>query len=105
MNEPGRRGPPARLRAGTSELRAWRPRPACWAGCWPIEPAAWNRLVALYAPLVWNWCRSCGLQEQDQADIFQEVFQAVASHLDQFQALVPGHLSRLAADHHPQQGL
>lgn len=48
------------------------------------EPAAWNRLVGLYAPLVWHWCRSCGLQEPDQADIFQDVFQAVALHIDQF---------------------
>lgn len=54
------------------------------------DPAAWNRLVALYAPLVWHWCRSCHLQEQDQADIFQEVFQAVASHLDQFQRSAQG---------------
>jgi len=54
------------------------------------EPAAWNQLVALYAPLVWHWCRSCKLQQQDQADIFQEVFQAVASHLDQFHKSVQG---------------
>jgi RNA polymerase sigma-70 factor, ECF subfamily len=54
------------------------------------EPAAWNRLVALYAPLVWHWCHSSGLQEQDQADVFQEVFQAVAGHLDQFHKLAQG---------------
>jgi RNA polymerase sigma-70 factor (ECF subfamily) len=54
------------------------------------EPAAWDRLVALYAPLVWHWCRSCGLQPQDQADIFQEVFQAVAGHLDQFHRSAQG---------------
>src|SRR5262245_50884998 len=54
------------------------------------EPAAWDRLVALYAPLVWYWCRSCGLQQQDQADVFQEVFQAVAGHLDQFQKSAQG---------------
>jgi RNA polymerase sigma-70 factor (ECF subfamily) len=54
------------------------------------EPAAWERLVALYAPLVWHWCRSCGLQQQDQADVFQEVFQAVAGHLNQFQRSAQG---------------
>jgi len=54
------------------------------------EPAAWNRLVALYAPLVWHWCHSCGLQEQDQADIFQDVFQAVAGHLNQFHQSAQG---------------
>jgi RNA polymerase sigma-70 factor, ECF subfamily len=54
------------------------------------EPAAWNRLVGLYAPLVWHWCRSCGLQDQDQADIFQEVFHAVAQHMDQFHQSAQG---------------
>jgi RNA polymerase sigma-70 factor (ECF subfamily) len=48
------------------------------------EPAAWDRLVALYAPLVFQWCRSWGLREQDAADIFQEVFQAVSAHIGGF---------------------
>lgn len=48
------------------------------------EPEAWDRLVALYAPLVFQWCRSGGLREQDAADIFQEVFQAVAVHIGGF---------------------
>ncbi|HEY7327535.1 MAG TPA: sigma-70 family RNA polymerase sigma factor [Gemmataceae bacterium] len=48
------------------------------------EPAAWDRLVALYAPLVLGWCRGWGLREQDAADIFQEVFQAVAAHISGF---------------------
>jgi RNA polymerase sigma-70 factor (ECF subfamily) len=48
------------------------------------EPAAWDRLVALYAPLVLGWCRGWGLREQDAADIFQEVFQAVAAHIGGF---------------------
>lgn len=48
------------------------------------EPQAWDRLVALYAPLVFHWCRSWGLREQDAADIFQEVFQAVAVHIGGF---------------------
>jgi RNA polymerase sigma-70 factor (ECF subfamily) len=48
------------------------------------EPAAWDRLVGLYAPLVLHWCRRWGLQEQDAADVFQEVFQAVATHIAGF---------------------
>ncbi len=48
------------------------------------EPQAWDRLVTLYAPLVFQWCRSWGLREQDAADIFQEVFQAVAAHIGTF---------------------
>jgi RNA polymerase sigma-70 factor (ECF subfamily) len=48
------------------------------------EPAAWERMVALYAPLVHSWCRAWGLRDQDAADVFQDVFQAVALHLAAF---------------------
>ncbi len=48
------------------------------------DAAAWERLVALYAPLVLGWCRGGGLREQDVADVFQEVFQAVAAHVAGF---------------------
>jgi RNA polymerase sigma-70 factor, ECF subfamily len=48
------------------------------------DPAAWERMVALYAPLVLSWCRTWGLKPEDAADVFQEVFQAVAAHLKGF---------------------
>ncbi len=48
------------------------------------EPAAWERLVTLYAPVVLHWCRRGGLREQDVADVFQEVFQAVLLHIGTF---------------------
>jgi RNA polymerase sigma-70 factor, ECF subfamily len=48
------------------------------------DPGAWERIVALYAPLVLHWCRQCGLPSNDTADVFQDVFQAVAAHLDEF---------------------
>jgi RNA polymerase sigma-70 factor (ECF subfamily) len=48
------------------------------------EPAAWERLVNLYAPVVLHWCRRGGLQEQDVADVFQEVFHAVVAHVGTF---------------------
>jgi RNA polymerase sigma-70 factor, ECF subfamily len=48
------------------------------------EPQAWERLVDLYAPLVLFWCRRRGLQDQDAADIFQEVFQAVVRNVAGF---------------------
>lgn len=48
------------------------------------EPAAWDRLVALYAPLVWHWCRKMKLPQQEVADVFQEVFQSVATHMHRF---------------------
>ena len=48
------------------------------------EPAAWERLVRLYAPLVASWVRRWGVAEQDIGDVLQDVFTAVASHLDRF---------------------
>jgi RNA polymerase sigma-70 factor (ECF subfamily) len=48
------------------------------------DPAAWARLVHLYAPLVAAWFRRWGVSEQDVMDLLQEVFAAVASHLTQF---------------------
>jgi RNA polymerase sigma-70 factor, ECF subfamily len=48
------------------------------------EPDAWERLVSLYAPLVLHWCRGRGLQDQDVADIFQDVFQSVVAYVGQF---------------------
>ncbi len=48
------------------------------------EPEAWERLVHLYAPLVLHWCRGKGLQDQDVADVFQEVFRAVVVHVGRF---------------------
>ncbi|MGE3808325.1 MAG: RNA polymerase sigma factor [Gemmataceae bacterium] len=48
------------------------------------DSAAWNRLVALYAPLVMYWCRRDGVADEDVPDIFQEVFLAVAKHIANF---------------------
>jgi RNA polymerase sigma-70 factor, ECF subfamily len=54
------------------------------------QPAAWERLTSLYAPLVYHWCRSMRLAEQDMPDVFQQVFQAVASHIQGFHKDRPG---------------
>lgn len=54
------------------------------------DAAAWERLVKLYAPLVLSWCRGLGLRPDDAADVFQEVFQSVATHLDGFRRERPG---------------
>jgi RNA polymerase sigma-70 factor (ECF subfamily) len=58
------------------------------------DPAAWDRLVVLYAPLVFHWCRRCDLQDQDAADIFQEVFQSVAAHIAGFRKAGAGYTFR-----------
>jgi RNA polymerase sigma-70 factor (ECF subfamily) len=45
---------------------------------------AWRRLVDLYGPLVFHWCRRQNLPPEDVADVFQEVFRAVAIHIVHF---------------------
>jgi RNA polymerase sigma-70 factor (ECF subfamily) len=48
------------------------------------DPAAWQRLASLYAPLVAAWCRRWGVAGQDVADVLQDVFLAVARNLEGF---------------------
>lgn len=54
------------------------------------DPAAWQRLVDLYGPLVYHWCRRAYLQPEDRADLFQEVFRAVVAHIANFRKDRPG---------------
>jgi RNA polymerase sigma-70 factor (ECF subfamily) len=53
------------------------------------DAAAWDRLVTLYAPLVYHWCRKQGLPSQDVGDVFQDVFQAVAAKIASFRKELP----------------
>src|SRR3954452_3152176 len=48
------------------------------------QAGAWERLVELYAPLVYHWCRRSQLGPEDTSDVFQEVFRAVAQHIREF---------------------
>jgi len=48
------------------------------------DAAAWDRLIGLYAPSIYWWCRRWGLPEQETADVSQEVFHAVATHIGAF---------------------
>ena len=48
------------------------------------EAGAWDRLVTLYAPLLYHWCRKWNLQEEDLADVFQEVFKTLVTHIGGF---------------------
>ena len=54
------------------------------------DPAAWQRLVALYGPLVYRWCRQAGLRAEDAADSVQEVFRSVAVGVADFRRDRPG---------------
>lgn len=48
------------------------------------EKGAWERLVNLYAPLLYHWCRRWKLQDEDLSDVFQEVFKTLVVHLAEF---------------------
>jgi RNA polymerase sigma-70 factor (ECF subfamily) len=54
------------------------------------DASAWDRIVDLYTPLVYGWCRRGGLQEADALDVGQEVFGAVYTYLDRFRRDRPG---------------
>jgi RNA polymerase sigma-70 factor (ECF subfamily) len=54
------------------------------------RPEAWKRLVDLYGPVVYRWCRRSGLRPEDAADVVQEVFTAVALHVGEFRRERPG---------------
>ncbi len=49
------------------------------------DPVAWQRFTTIYGPLVYYWCRRYGLQWEDAADVFQEVFSAIWSGIGEFE--------------------
>lgn len=53
------------------------------------RPEAWERLVELYSPLIYRWCRKSGMPEPDAADVLQNVFSAVWRHLADFRRSGP----------------
>src|SRR4051812_29613892 len=50
----------------------------------PQNHGAWQRFIELYSPLLYHWLRGSGLQPADSADLVQEVFVSVLSHVPQF---------------------
>jgi RNA polymerase sigma-70 factor (ECF subfamily) len=54
------------------------------------RPEAWQRLVDLYGPLIYRWCRWSGVPAADAPDVVQEVFIAVATHITDFHRQQPG---------------
>jgi RNA polymerase sigma-70 factor (ECF subfamily) len=50
----------------------------------PCEPEAWTRFVTLYTPVIYSWARHVGLQDQDAADLVQEVLLTLIQTLPKF---------------------
>ena len=46
---------------------------------------AWRSFSRLYGPLIFNFCRSRGLQEQDAAEVMQESLLQIAKSIQDFQ--------------------
>jgi len=54
------------------------------------DPEAWERLVRLYSPLVFFWCRESGLPQADLHDVFQDVFHTLARNIKKFRPIENG---------------
>jgi RNA polymerase sigma-70 factor (ECF subfamily) len=48
------------------------------------DSQAWQRLVDLYSPLLFSWCRRCGLGHEDAEDVVQQVFRSITRQIGQF---------------------
>lgn len=48
------------------------------------DAVAWQRFVAVYAPLVYGWCRRAGVGSADSGDVTQEVFAKVFTAIVSF---------------------
>ena len=66
------------------DTSAFRTSPSLLLRVQADDTDAWSRLVELYAPLVYHWCRRSQLDAEDTADVFQEVFRSVAQHIHDF---------------------
>ena len=51
----------------------------------PADRAAWERLVALYTPLLYGWGRRRGLSAADAADLVQDVLTVVVRQIPEFE--------------------
>lgn len=60
-----------------------------------FDDTAWERLAALYTPVVFQWAINANLQESDAADLVQDVFSAVARNIERFERAP--HLPRFRA--------
>lgn len=51
----------------------------------PGDQEAWSRFAGLYTPLIYYWARRAGLQQDDAADIVQEVFAILVRKMPDFE--------------------
>lgn len=51
----------------------------------PLNDAAWNRFVSLYSPLLFAFARRAGMNDNDAADVVQDVFLVLMAELPRFE--------------------
>lgn len=54
------------------------------------DEASWSRFVDIYGPLIYSWCRRRGLDEDQSADVMQEILRRVAVGILSFRKENPG---------------
>jgi RNA polymerase sigma-70 factor, ECF subfamily len=54
------------------------------------DSEGWRRFVRLYGPLIFQWCRRRNLNDDDAADVVQEVFRTVFLRMADFRRTRPG---------------
>jgi RNA polymerase sigma-70 factor (ECF subfamily) len=54
------------------------------------DASGWQRVVELYSPLIYHWCRRWGVAGPDADDVLQEVFQAASQGIADFRRERPG---------------
>ncbi len=55
------------------------------AGAQKMDADAWHRLVGVFGPIVYRWCRASSVPASDAADVVQEVFATVARGISDFE--------------------
>jgi RNA polymerase sigma-70 factor (ECF subfamily) len=76
--------------SGNGQRSAYATSPSLLVRVRANQAGAWERLVDLYSPLVYHWCRQAQLTPEDTADVFQEIFRSVAEHIARFRRDRPG---------------
>ena len=50
-----------------------------------MDAASWSRLVGTFGPIVYRWTRTSGVDQNDAADVVQDVFASVSRGIPDFQ--------------------
>ncbi len=52
-----------------------------------MDSQGWDRLVRIFGPIIYRWCRVAGIRSSDAPDVVQEVFACIARGIPDFKRL------------------